>query len=271
MPHARALCIIYKNNPGRITYSNSFWLYPWSLARDNKHIVCSTFAIEGLHVVDDFHAQSSPELPIAYLDNMDKCLFEALLKRWKRHFLGNRQRWKDRALFRSLNMAAQASQIPAGVGATLYDVGRQVALWVSAFEILLHPRTGKASQRTVIAHFEKMHYDETKLGRRQFIAYTDAKKNKPWPRRVPLPCWVYTHLYRARCAFLHGNPLNGKILQPKGMKRDLFWIAPVLYCLALAGFLGLSIKPARKARTHAEYLKRSHDNIIERALLRVRK
>src|SRR5271166_5044372 len=25
VPRARALCILHKNNPGRITYSNSFW------------------------------------------------------------------------------------------------------------------------------------------------------------------------------------------------------------------------------------------------------
>src|SRR5208282_5326968 len=127
VPRARAHCILYKNNPGRITYSNSFWLYPWSLARDNKHIVCSTFALNGLHVVDEFHAQSSPDIPLLHMGDFDRPLFAALMKCWKRHFLGKRQSWKDRALFRSLNMAAQASQIPAGVGTTLYDVGRQVA------------------------------------------------------------------------------------------------------------------------------------------------
>lgn len=55
--------------------------------------------------------------------------------------------WDDVALTRSLNMAYHASLLPAGTDTTFYDVGRIVSLWVSAFEILVHPGgNGQASQ-----------------------------------------------------------------------------------------------------------------------------
>ncbi len=104
-------------------------------------------------------------------------------------------------------------------------------------------------------------------------------KKKPWPRRS-LPCWLYGKLYRARCDFLHGNPLQAKPLIPKGSKESLLWLAPSLYRLALTGFLGLSdvnkIRKSANAKAISEFIiarsqLRSHQSIIERALLRARK
>ncbi len=138
VPYARSHGLVYGRSE-RIMYANSFWLHPWMI--DNDRLTATTPAFAGVHVVEQFHGHSSPELPVMQLDELDRPLFEALLVRWKRHYVGKRQRWQDRALFRSLNMAYQAAQLPAGIGTTLYDLGRIAALWVSAFEILAHPRT----------------------------------------------------------------------------------------------------------------------------------
>lgn len=140
VPYARSRNLVYRST-NSVVYANSFWLYPWMLSTDNQHLTTSTPAMMALHVVQEFHGQSSPELPIVELSELDKPLFDVLVLRWKRHYLGKRQRWEDRALFRSLNMATQAAHLPAGVGTTFYDLGRIAALWVSAFEILAHPRT----------------------------------------------------------------------------------------------------------------------------------
>jgi hypothetical protein len=56
----------------------------------------------------------------------------SLLKRWERYYLGTKRRREDRILFRSLNMAVKAAQMPGGIDVTLYDVGRMIALWVWA-------------------------------------------------------------------------------------------------------------------------------------------
>ena len=64
--------------------------------------------------------------------------------------------WSDNALFRSLNMAFRAAEMPAWNDITVYDVGRSVALWVSAFEILAHPGPeGDTSMRQVYELIER--------------------------------------------------------------------------------------------------------------------
>lgn len=276
VPYARSYALVY--NSHRISYSNSFWLHPWMLAKDNDGLVASTPAFAGFHVVEEFHGQASPEVPVMELNELDEPLFQALLKCWKRHYLGKRQRWQDRALFRSLNMATQAAQLPAGVGTTLYDLGRIAALWVSAFEILAHPRTDKSGLRHVYPLFERVRYLDQKVGRKKYIAFMGGTK-KPWPRR-PLPCWLYGRLYRGRNAFLHGNPVSPKTLQPGDLKVSLFWLAPSLYRLALTGALNLSfngkLPKGATAQQVADFTNaridfRAHQRLAERALLRARK
>jgi hypothetical protein len=213
------------------------------LSRDNESIVASTPAIHAIHVVEQFHGQSSPELSIMKLTDRDEPLLQVLLRRWKRHYLGKRQRWQDRALFRSLNMAAQAAQLPAGIDATLYD----------------HPRVGKSGLYLVYELLDQVLYVERKVGERRYVAY---KSKKP---RHPFPSWLYGKLYRVRCDFLHGNAIRKDRLDFTGAETVLFWVAPSLYRLALTGFLKLS--PDRKSPTiHAD-----PQSIIERAILRARK
>ena len=128
----------------RINFSNSFWLYPWSPDKDYEDLIADTPGLLGLHEVTAFKGQSSSEISVMTLTeyDVDEPLLTALLDRWRRRYAGRRPQWPDRALFRSLNMANQASQLPAGVDTTFYDVGRLIALWVSAFEILAHPGRG---------------------------------------------------------------------------------------------------------------------------------
>ena len=149
VPYGRAMASLYPNGGRRLSYANSFWLYPWMLGKDQEYLYSTTPAMQGGHVVDQFHGQSSPELPEKDLRDVDKPLFEALSPVWKRHYLGKRRVWKHRALFRSLNMAANAAKMPGGMDTTLYDLGRSASLWVSAFEILAHPRTAKSDLKSV--------------------------------------------------------------------------------------------------------------------------
>jgi hypothetical protein len=119
VPLSRSLNTVYSTT-NRIVYADSFWIYPWTLSADLQHLIAMTPAFTGFHSVDHFHGQSSPELPHMTVSELDQQLLAALLARWKRHYLGKRQRWEDRALFRSLNMAGQAAQLPGGVGVTIF-------------------------------------------------------------------------------------------------------------------------------------------------------
>jgi hypothetical protein len=77
--------------------------------------------------------------------DVDTPLLNALLERWRVRYGTKRPQWSDRALFRSLNMAAAASKMPAGVDLTTFSIGRNIGLWVSAFEILTHIRFVEAA------------------------------------------------------------------------------------------------------------------------------
>src|SRR5260221_3324315 len=197
IPHCRSINTVY-GTTGRIVYSNTFWIFPWTLSTDNQYLVMSSPALGGLHVVEEFTGQSTPEMPIVRLKDIDDALFEALFARWKRHYLGKRKRWSDRALFRSLNMAFQAASIPAGIGTNMFDLGRSISLWVSAFEILSHPGDGRADLSTVYPLFEKVVYCARKVGDRRYAAYQPKQKKNGPKRRSPLTCWVYGKLFQAR-------------------------------------------------------------------------
>ncbi|MEA2731818.1 MAG: hypothetical protein QOF70_6293 [Acetobacteraceae bacterium] len=92
VPYARARTVV-RRITNHICYSASFWLYPWMIAGELQHLPMSTPALSAFHVVEAFHGQSSPEVPELQLRtfDLDKVLFAALMKRWKRHYLRNRQ------------------------------------------------------------------------------------------------------------------------------------------------------------------------------------
>ena len=251
IPYSRALNTVH-NNSNRIAYANTFWIYPWTLNRTGDSIVLSTPALTAFHAVEVFKGQSSPELSIMEIRDLDEALFCALVKRWKQSYLGSRRIWRNRALFRSLNMAVQAASLPAGVGTTIFDLGRSVSLWVSAFEILSHPRTSQANLGTVTALLERVDYIEKACKVRRYSQFSGTRMRRAArakvgrtavarPRTI-LPCWVYGKLYEARNDFLHGNPIGKKALTPRSGSNGLFWLSPLLYRLALTAFLDLKIR-----------------------------
>lgn len=233
VPYGRALNTVFGHRAiHRIVYSNSFWLYPWMLGKDNEHLTIATPAFNGLHIVEAFHGQTTPELPAMKLREIDEPLLEILLRRWKGYYLGSRKQAQDRALFRSLNMAAQASQLPAGIDVTLYDLGRIIALWVSACEILAHQSAGYAGVTQVYDLLGKVNFVDRGQGLRKYKAFVRRKHGITQRQQRNLSCWLYGELYHARCDFLHGNPVRKDRLNFKG-EIGPFWVTPCLYRLVL--------------------------------------
>lgn len=125
----------------RLLFGDAFAIYPWMLDKHYEHMIGNTPAILGLHDVEKFKGQSSPSLFRKTIDTrfLDEPLLSALFARWHSRWQTDGPKWEDVALFRSLNMAYHASLLPAGTETTFYDIGRLISLWVSAFEILVHP------------------------------------------------------------------------------------------------------------------------------------
>jgi hypothetical protein len=62
-------------------------------------------------------------------------------------------------------MANEAARLPSVVASTVYDVGRTLALWVSAFEIVAHPGgAGRSNMSTVADLIERVEWREATLG-----------------------------------------------------------------------------------------------------------
>jgi hypothetical protein len=262
-------------------YSDWYEFYPWMINTQHQHIVCNTPALGGLELVGDFNGQTDPALSPVTLEerDFDNVLLKILLKRWHSHYGRKSRHWANIALFRSLNMAVAASKIPATVDVTLFDLGRTVSLWVSAFEILAHPKVGKSGLQLVYSLLEKSPWHDKKLHYRKYRPYNPKQPQKSAPLRS-LPCWLYGEIYQARNDFLHGNPIRQNRLHVRGSGRSLFQYSPMLYRMALAAFLPikLNLKSPAPAQTGAykTYIKKyfelySEQRDIEKGIRTVRK
>jgi hypothetical protein len=195
---------------------------------------------------------------------VDTPLLNALLQRWRVRYGTKRPKWSDRALFRSLNMAAAASKMPAGVDLTTFSLGRNIGLWVSAFEILTHTGQDKVRLWDVYDRLGTAPWRHKKLKARRFSPTSSkAKRN--------LGCWIYGEIYRARNDFLHGNAVSQKSLIVKRSGRNLFSYASILYRMALTGFLDLKPptpkNPVEWSRERFDF--HSNQGDIEEAILSV--
>jgi hypothetical protein len=279
VPYNRAQLIVYGRGSPRILFSNSFWLYPWMLDKNYEWLITQSLASLGVNEVKRFKGQVTPEIfPIElHPMDIDKTLLTALIERWHRRYFKPKPTWEDRALFRSLNIANIGCQLPSIVDTTLFDYGRTLAFWVSAFEILVHPGNAKANQAAVNAVLDKIPYFERAMRRKAHRAY-DPKVNKV-TRTTPARA-AYAQLYRTRNHFLHGEPVSRSSLRLKRTRAHLIDVAPSLYRLALTAVLDLrfteTAPPPSDLQAFLAFHCRSsefHDkqHLHERALLKVLK
>jgi hypothetical protein len=122
-----------------LKYSNYFDFYPYTLSKDEQWLLTHTASGFGGDEAERFQGQTSPEITRAGFllqeQFYDDALFAALLDKWVECYVRRKKReWPTRALFRSLDMAYRASAIAQ---LNMYDFGANLALWVSAFEILI--------------------------------------------------------------------------------------------------------------------------------------
>jgi hypothetical protein len=141
-------------------------------------------------------------------------------------------------------MANQALQAPGGTDTTYYDVGRSIALWISAFEILAHPPNANANLQVVYELLENIKWQNAGLIARRYKTHEGRKKAS---RRI-LPCCIYGEIYKVRNDFLHGNRVTPARLEFKRKSGyPLGYYAACLYRMALTGVLSLKVE-GRKSR-----------------------
>lgn len=248
IPLSWAKSLRYGSGHAGIHYSNWFSIYPWMLDKNYEYLLSMTMAVNAMDEVGRLRGQSSPGISPRHLDHfdIDKVLLDELMARWQRCYRAKKPEHDDVALFRSLNMANFAALMPAGVEATMYDIGRSVSLWVSAFEILSPAKT--SAFFNVYDNLKKVEYGLTDLK----TATYEAHGFKTTQTKETLPCWTFGELYKARNDFLHGNPIDRERLIVKPSQRSLFLYTGILYRLALTGFLDLTFKRPMPPKSDAE-------------------
>ncbi|WP_332117252.1 hypothetical protein [Azorhizobium caulinodans] len=228
VPLARACYLAYgaERSPGELHFSDVFDIYPWMPGGTREYLHLRNYQMNAVHVVSQFHGQGTPGVrPGQLMDShFEKRLAETLLERWDDHFGATRPDRADTSLFRALNMAREAARMPSGQ--TVYDVGRNIALWVSAYEILAH--MGKRSSlNAVLALLEHVSWQDSNLREDQTIICGTA------PARIPT--WLCRKIYALRNDFLHGNDVSSGMLSHNG--RGMLDYAACLFRFVLAGFL----------------------------------
>jgi hypothetical protein len=218
----------------RCHWSNYFHFYPWMLSKDYDTLVARTPAILAVDDFQNFRGQSSPDLRPLVLDfcQSDTNLFAAIMDRFNECYTASSPSWTTLALFRSLNMACKASEMPGGVDFTLYDEGRLISLWVAAFEILAHHGPGGRSGVTdVLAVLEKVALIVTSLGQETHATRLGDRS---------LVSRLYVELSDVRNDFSHGNPVASDRIFAQGTQIQLSMVAAMLFRLALTAHLNVS-------------------------------
>jgi hypothetical protein len=241
-------------------YSTFFDFYAWVFSKDFDLLTTNNPALAGMDEFKDFKGQVTAGLPVSRWDALecDEILLQALLGQWTRRFSNPHPTWRSRALFRSLNMAHAAAQVPGWVDLTSPSLGRSVALWVSAFEILTHPEDGDAGFRQVYEVFDSVDWRTDACKQLVHEAYEGRGPRKPNAPLRNIACWLYGELFHARNDYLHGNEMEDDRLIVKSTGKSLFMYPQSLYRLALTGFLGLDFygpfKPKQTGETPYDYV-----------------
>ncbi len=247
-------------------YSDFFDFYPITIAKDDDGFLTQSPSILGF---DDerekFTGQTSPGLAGPGHVRADPVgqLFDQLQKVWQRRYLKKKvNEWSTRTLFRSLEMAYQASSMPFKNHSTIYDFGSSASLWVSAFEILSHPRSGKADLHSVLKLLGKYEWNDKKVKKK---AYKIRYRGNDY--RVNLVQKLYKELYDTRNDFLHGNPVRKNRLFPfKNIKsQPITRFAPLIYKVALISFL-VQFKTKRRIKRIERLKEYGRKLMIERKL-----
>ena len=236
-------------------YSDFFDFYPITITKDDNGFLTQSPSILGF---DDerrkFRGQTSPSLagsghvrarPIRYL-------FDQLQKVWERRYLRKRvNEWSTRTLFRSLEMAYQASSMPFRNHSSIYDYGSSASLWVSAFEILSHPRRGTANLLSVLDLLGRYDWQDKVIKKKVY-----KTKYRGRDQRINLVQKLYKELYDTRNDFLHGNPVRLNRLHPFKNKKiqPITRFAPLIYKVALLSFLDQFKNRRKKADWQKEYI-----------------
>ena len=231
-------------------FSDFFDFYPFTPFSDGQHLSHQGMALSANNPAEGFRGQIQPNLPRT--DNHvrpepDTILYPLLLKAWIERYVKNRRRKPLGKLFRSLAVAYHAASVPKKNLMMGYDFGINIGLWVSAFESLAHPGVKKVNLTDVIELVEGLKFRDKGIQRKRRVILRKIK-GKPADVKVTNGVgYLYSRLYRARNAFMHGDTVTfGSIFHITSEGSSLLTrIAPVVFKTALLSYFGYKGRKVR--------------------------
>jgi hypothetical protein len=217
------------------TWPDTFDFHPAQVSAGGRFVILSPALSSLVAKEDPLCFTESPYLPRQGRRIWpDAYLYRTLGVEWKRRYAGNgRSGQFGQALFRSLEVAYSACAIGAKNQGSIHDYGLQVALWVSAIEILAWPDQRHADFDRVLDLFAKAPLHRQLRVRR----YSAKRRGKV--RKVNALERAYSYLYNARNSFLHGNPVTSSTLFTRSRKAGtpIPRLATTVYRAALTAYL----------------------------------
>ena len=166
--------------------------------------------------------------------HVDHYLYRALGLEWQRRYVkpANNTRY-SRTLFRALEVAYHACSVGVKSFGSAVEYGTQIALWVSAMEILAWPTNQRADLFKVFDLLERAPANRA-LTRRSYRAKWGGQK-----RSINAIQRCYRLMYSARNHFLHGDPVSFRTLMGKSGATDfaLPRVASLVFRYALVAYL----------------------------------
>ena len=219
------------------TWSDTFDFHPAQIGHSGRYVILSPALTSLVAREQPLHftpsAYLAPEGRRVYSDSY---LYRTLGMEWRRQFSSVTGDQFGRSLFRSLEVAFTACAVGAKNQGSIHDYGHQVALWVSAIEILAWRTRRHADFQAVLDLLSRSLLSKPLRARR----YVATLRRRDGPRRLNALERAYSYLYLSRNKFLHGNPVTPSVLFTKnrsGPPASLPRLAAIVYRAALSAYL----------------------------------
>jgi hypothetical protein len=235
----------FADGPYAPQFSDHFDLYPLEPGNDGN-IVAVNGIVGGTDDAEGFAGQCSPHIQVPWNFTCQPYgrVLARLIGAWQRCFLRRRNRPGLLRCFRALEIAVHACRYPTDSLMSLHDAGVRLVLWVSAFEVLLHPGGQRVDLPVVLTAIRSLPWEDKRLGHRRY-----RTQYRRQPLHMTVPEAIYYDLYMARNDFAHGNPTLRRVLRFRKTARrgTLAELAPLIFRPLLEHRLDVLL-PERKRR-----------------------
>jgi hypothetical protein len=254
-------------------FSDHFDLYPVAPTKDPDSLIIDTATYWGLHEAKKFGGQPAPTVldPRHTRVSPDADLLDALLTLDSSTARSEAQRRFKLRVRRSLEFAFHALRAPVSYSKQRSDRAVALSLWVSAFEVLVHPDVGDVNSRHVTGVIKQIPWSRASLRRARYkpIGLRGVT------RLTTRPVQTYLRLSRLRNAFLHGESFKDSSLEGRRHHSwgSLDFQIPALYrcfLMFLLGQRGFAIFPPAEGNTLGRFWLYDVEEILAKAKPRPR-